>query len=75
VLWRRVRTDAGFLSIQDPRLLFGLGDGEPGILRVRWPSGRRDELPLAAEVAGRYWRLREGDGELTPLRAPPAAER
>ncbi len=44
VLRRRVRTDGGYLSSQDHRVLFGLGDSNRiTAVRVRWPSGKVDE--------------------------------
>ncbi len=61
MLWRRARTDGSYASANDPRVLFGLGDGtEIDAVRVEWPSGRREEwtdVPL-----GVYSTLREGDG-------------
>jgi hypothetical protein len=43
-LWRRVRTDGGYLSSQDPRVLVGLaGERRVEALRVYWPSGRIDQ--------------------------------
>lgn len=46
---RRVRTDGGYASAHDPRLLFGLGGHRaPQRLRVRWPNGQeRSYGPLA----------------------------
>jgi hypothetical protein len=60
-LWRRVQTDGSYLSSNDPRVLFGLGDA-PEITKVQahWISGRVEEwtsLPL-----GKYTTLREGSG-------------
>jgi len=37
----RVHTDGSYASASDPRLLFGLGDGEPGEVWVSFPDGRR----------------------------------
>ena len=43
-LWRRARTDGGYLSSQDPRVLVGLGgSGRVQMVRVRWPSGKSEE--------------------------------
>jgi len=43
-LWRRVRSDGGYLSSQDPRVLVGLGSSDRvDIVRVRWPSGKTEE--------------------------------
>ena len=47
VRWRRVRSDGSYASANDPRVVFGLGaSGQPARIRVRWPSGRKDEWPL-----------------------------
>ncbi|MEM1204146.1 MAG: CRTAC1 family protein [Acidobacteriota bacterium] len=62
--WRRVRTDASYLSARDPRIHVGLGDWRgPVTVEVLWPDGRRErwgELP-----SERYHRLVRGSG------APP----
>jgi hypothetical protein len=60
-LWRRVRTDGGFGSANDPRLLIGLGS-DPAIDRVEvhWPDGTVENW---TEVAvDRYTTLRKGGG-------------
>jgi hypothetical protein len=58
-LWRRVRTDGGYLSSQDPRVLVGLGgEGRVEVLKVYWPSGGTDQwknLPV-----DQYLTLSEG---------------
>jgi hypothetical protein len=58
-LWRRARTDGGYLSAQDPRVLVGLDtNSQVERVRVQWPSGATEEWrnpPL-----GRYVTLREG---------------
>ena len=69
-LWRRSRTDASYLSANDPRILVGLGEAD-GALRVRvfWPGGGVEDW---TEVpSGRYSTLVEGTG--TPSRAPASA--
>jgi hypothetical protein len=44
VLRRRVRTDGGYLSAQDPRVLVGLGSADRvEMVRVNWPSGKIEE--------------------------------
>jgi hypothetical protein len=44
VLWRRVRTDGGYMSSQDQRVLVGLGgSNRVEMVRVRWPSGKAEE--------------------------------
>ena len=59
VLRRRARTDGGYLSANDPRVLVGLGT-TTGVqsVRVRWPGGTIEEwkdLPI-----DRYTTLKEG---------------
>ncbi|HKU26025.1 MAG TPA: CRTAC1 family protein [Candidatus Sulfotelmatobacter sp.] len=60
-LWRRVHGDGSYCSSNDPRVLFGLGDGTDIIkVQAHWISGRVEEwtgLPL-----GKYTTLREGSG-------------
>ncbi|PYR52110.1 MAG: hypothetical protein DMF89_03900 [Acidobacteria bacterium] len=60
-LWRRARTDGGYASAQDPRVLVGLGAATtvPRV-RVIWPSGRVEEWVNIA--ADRYVTLTEGTG-------------
>ena len=65
-LWRRARTDGSYVSANDPRVLFGLGRGEPTIdsLRVRWPDGTIEEFAPKAVAVGVYTTLRQGSGKL-----------
>ncbi len=60
-LERRVRTGGSYLSANDPRVLFGLGD-DPAFesVRVEWPSGREERFRVDPD---RYTTLREGSGE------------
>ena len=60
-MWRRVRTDGGFASANDPRLLFGLGDGTSvDRVEVHWPDGTAEEwTDLAVD---RYSTLTRGGG-------------
>ena len=47
-----------YVSTNDSRLLFGLGDQTRSVeVRVYWPSGTRQELTLEVD---RYWLIREG---------------
>jgi hypothetical protein len=64
-LSRRARSDGSYLSANDPRILFGLGQSvRPGILDVRWPDGRRERFrDLGLD---RYLTLRQGQGEPVP---------
>src|SRR5262249_25106619 len=58
---RHVHTDGSYLSANDPRVLFGLGDaGAVREVRVAWPDGRRERLTGLA--LGRYTTVREGTG-------------
>ena len=64
-LSRRARSDGSYLSANDPRILFGLGQSvRPGVLDVRWPDGRRERFrDLGLD---RYLTLRQGQGEPVP---------
>ena len=59
--WRHVRTDGGYASAHDPRVLVGLGrSAQAPLVRVIWPSGRVEEwsdVPIDG-----YTTLVEGDG-------------
>lgn len=56
--WRRVRSDGGYASAHDPRLVFGRGRAAgPVAVVVRWPDGAAQRFgPLAT---GQYHVLRE----------------
>lgn len=60
-LWRRVRTDGSYLSANDPRVLFGLGD-DPRVerVRVRWPDGSVEAWE--APAVDSYHTLVKGEG-------------
>jgi hypothetical protein len=62
---RFAKGGGSYLSANDRRLLFGLGDGSPGHLTVTWPGGRQDHWDGLA--ADRYWLVTEGGG-------PPTAD-
>lgn len=58
-LWRRVRTDGGYCSSQDPRVLIGLGNAKRvETLRVRWPNGKDEDWKAAP--LNQYTVLTEG---------------
>ncbi len=60
-LWRRVRTDGGFASANDPRLLVGLGsDTAVDRVEVHWPDGSVEEWTGVA--VDRYTTLSKGTG-------------
>lgn len=60
-LWRRAASDGSFASANDPRIHFGLAEGQDvKEIEVLWPDGQRelwDAPPL-----GRYTTLRQGKG-------------
>jgi hypothetical protein len=68
--WRRVKTDGSYVSANDPRLLFGLGDGAesgsgPGVIekvRVWWPDGTIEDFGAGAVAVGAYTSIRQGTG-------------
>jgi hypothetical protein len=61
VLWRRVRSDGGYASARDPRVLVGLGErGGAVTVRVRWVGGGEELWSgLAADC---YHALVQGEG-------------
>jgi hypothetical protein len=60
VLRRRVRTDGGYLSSQDPRVIVGLGSADRvSVVRVRWTSGKTEEWKNPP--VDRYITLLEGE--------------
>jgi hypothetical protein len=59
-LVRRVRTDGSYAAANDPRVLFGVGDGKPQRVVVRWPDGAVESWP--PPPLGRYTTLRQGAG-------------
>ena len=66
-LWRSVQTGGSFLSANDPRALFGLGDAAnptikgPFVAKVVWPSGEHERF--AGLETGRYHTLHQGAGQ------------
>jgi hypothetical protein len=58
------RLGSSYMSSEDPRHLFGLGDADHAEVQVVWPDGRSETWgPLAA---GRYHALAVGTGRPTP---------
>jgi hypothetical protein len=63
-LWRRVRVEGSYAAANDPRIVFGLGDGpEVEAVRVVWPGGKVEDFGGLAP--GRYHTLVEGQGRAT----------
>ncbi len=61
VLWRRVRSDGGFASANDPRLLFGLAESTTvDRVEVHWPDGTVEGW--AGVAVDRYTTLTKGSG-------------
>jgi hypothetical protein len=73
-LLRTVKGGGSYLSANDSRVLFGLGDGNvSGRLTIRWPSGKTDSwdnLPI-----DRYSHLVEGDPTPRGTREHPSGAR
>jgi enediyne biosynthesis protein E4 len=67
ILRRRVRTDGGYLSANDPRVLVGLGGAtRVKAVRVRWPDGAVEEWKdIKIE---QYTTLKEGISHATAQR-------
>jgi hypothetical protein len=61
-LWRRVRMDGSYGSVNDPRVLVGMG-ATTGPVRVRviWPTGEKEEW--ASVPVDRYTTLAQGQGK------------
>jgi hypothetical protein len=60
-LWRRARADGSYLSSNDPRVVFGLGDATAvERLIVYWPDGRAEAF--APPPLRRYATLVQGSG-------------
>ena len=60
-LVRRARTESGYLTASDPRVLVGLGPATAvERLRVRWPSGKVEQWQ--GPLVDQYIELREGSG-------------
>ena len=60
-----VRSGGSYLSHNDLRVHFGLGDLDAvEQVRVRWPNGESEALDGVA--GGRYWLVREGEGRIVP---------
>ncbi len=60
-LWRRARSDGGYGSANDPRVLVGLGrSAEKPKVQVRWPGGQVEEW--SDVVVDRWITLKEGTG-------------
>jgi len=56
VVWRRVRSDGGYCSSHDPRVLVGFGDYEGVVaVRVHWANGNVQQWENLD--TGRYWLL------------------
>ncbi len=64
-----VLSQSSYISHNDSRLHFGLGD-ETAVTKitVRWPNGETEVFPGSA--AGKLVRLVEGSGKTTPLELP-----
>ena len=59
---RRVRTSGSYVTANDPRLLFGLGDDDGDVqVTVHWVNGSRESFgPLSARS---YHTLVQGEGQ------------
>jgi hypothetical protein len=57
---QEVQSQSSFLSCNDPRLHFGLGEATKAELRIRWPNGDWQTLPEVA--ANQLVSVKEGTG-------------
>jgi hypothetical protein len=55
-----VTAQSGYLSVNDPRLHFGLGAAQSADLEIRWPSGMRESVKAVS--ADRLVTIHEGAG-------------
>jgi hypothetical protein len=56
-----VQSSGSYISVNDPRLHFGLGDAtDAGIAEIHWPSGAKEMVKLPAE--DRIYTITEGKG-------------
>jgi enediyne biosynthesis protein E4 len=61
-LWRRVHTDSSYLSANDARVHFGLGDeAQMDAVLVHWPDGSKERFE--GVQADRIVTLRQGSGK------------
>lgn len=64
-----VQSQSSYLSMNDRRLHFGLGQADTvEKITVLWPSGASEQFP--AITAGRLYRLLEGSGKAQPAELP-----
>lgn len=64
-MWRRARSDASFLSANDPRVLFGLGATQTAsTVEIHWPDGSTEVWNNLAP--DRYHALAQGRGKGQP---------
>ena len=71
--WRQakeVMSQSSYLSVNDPRLHFGLGKNTRATLEIRWPNGKRETITDVP--ADRLLTVREGEGLVDGSRAFPA---
>ena len=60
-LWRRARADGSYASVNDPRIVVGLGESSDApTVRVTWPNGAVEEWPQLA--IDRWTVLAQGRG-------------
>jgi hypothetical protein len=53
-------SQASYLSVNDPRLHFGLGDSKEADIEILWPSGKREVL--RAVTSNQLVTIKEGMG-------------
>ncbi len=64
-MWRRARSDASYLSANDPQVLFGLGaTASVSTVEIRWPDGSAETWTRLAP--DRYHTLAQGQGDSQP---------
>jgi len=72
-LWRRVRVSGGYCSSSDPRLLFGLGDGETvDAVEIRWEDGTTETWSKPESM--KYTTIRKGSLSKAEKKESPGKE-
>jgi enediyne biosynthesis protein E4 len=63
---RDVLSGGSYVSTNDPRLHFGLGDaGDAGTAEIHWPSGKLEAVKLPG--VDRIYTIQEGQGIIASL--------
>ena len=70
---QEVLAQSSYLSVDDRRLHFGLGNNDSADLEIRWPSGQRQSFPKV--TADQLITINEASGIVTSLGFVPSPKR